>query len=262
MGMLYQRMQRDGTIGGPWWIKYCVNNRPIRESTGTTERKKAEAILKVKEGRAAQGLPVLRRVDRISYDEVGADLRRHYAMTGDRNLDEAEDRFKPLDRFFTKRRVVDIDGTLIRRYVEQRQQTVVRRRKSDGKLLYVANNTINNELSVLSRMLKLAYENEKVMRVPIIHRLKGADPRKGFFEAPAFDAVRKHLRPDLQVAVTIAHTFGWRMQSDVLTLLLSQIDLNEGTLRRDPGETKEEGRIVYLTPEGSVYPFPIPVPNS
>ena len=40
----------------------------MRESTGTEDRKKAEDILKVKEGKAASGEPVLPRVDRIKYD--------------------------------------------------------------------------------------------------------------------------------------------------------------------------------------------------
>src|SRR5215472_2245319 len=238
MGYLYQQKQRDGTKGGPWWLKYYVNGRPVRESTGTREYKKALRILKDREGRAAVGLPVPRRVDRIRYDELADDLRRHYETTGERNLEEAEDRFKPLDRFFNGRRVVDIDGALTSRYIQVRQQSGV------------ANGTINRELNVLSRLLRLGYEHNKVLRLPIIHKLKEADPRKGFFERDAFEAVRNNLRPDLQVAVTIAFTFGWRIQSEVLTLTLSQIDLEAGTLRLDPGTTKnDDGRIVYLTAE-------------
>jgi integrase len=64
--------------------------------------------------------------------------------------------------------------------------------------------------------------------------------------------VRKHLarRPDLQVAISLAHAFGWRMQSEVLQMQLSQVDLAAGTLRLEPGTTKNrEGRTVYLTPE-------------
>jgi integrase len=62
--------------------------------------------------------------------------------------------------------------------------------------------------------------------------------------------VKKHLRPDLQVAVSIAYAFGWRMQSEVLKQRLDQVDLNACTIRLEPGTTKnDEGRIVYLTPE-------------
>ncbi len=176
--------------------------------------------------------------DRIRYDEIADDLRRHYETTGDRDLDEADDRFKPLRPFFTGRRVIDIDGALVSRYVEWRQ--------GQGR----ANGTINREIDVLSRMLRLAYENKKLLRMPVLHKLKEALPRKGFFERQQFDAVRRQLRPDLQLAVTIAHTFGWRMQSEVLTLGLAQVDLTAGTIRLEPGTDKnEDGREVYLTPE-------------
>ncbi len=126
---------------------------------------------------------------------------------------------------------------MITRDIEHRQRTV-------------ANATANRELNVLSRMLRLGYERNKVARIPIIHMLKESEPRKGFFERDAFDAVRKQLRPDLRVAVTIAYTLGWRLQSEVLTLALSQVNLEAGTLQLDPGTTKnDDGRIVYLTPE-------------
>jgi integrase len=40
------------------------------------------------------------------------------------------------------------------------------------------------------------------------------------------------------------------MQSEVLTLEWRQIDLEAGTVRLDPGSTKnDDGRVVYLTPE-------------
>jgi integrase len=99
-------------------------------------------------------------------------------------------------------------------------------------------------------MLRLSYENGKLLRVPVIRRLKEAAPREGFFESEQFERVRKQLPGDLQVAVTIAFTFGWRMQSEVLTLERRHLDLEAGTLRLDPGATKnDDGRVVYLTPE-------------
>jgi integrase len=65
-----------------------------------------------------------------------------------------------------------------------------------------------------------------------------------------YDAVRRHLPEDLRVAVAIAHAFGWRMQSEILPLERRHLDLGAGTLRLDPGTTKnDDGRVVYLTPE-------------
>src|SRR5262249_14715559 len=90
----------------------------------------------------------------------------------------------------------------------------------------------------------------KLLRLPIIRKLKEAAPREGFFERQAFLAVRRRLDEDLQVVVTIAYTFGWRMQSEILSLERRQLDLAAGTLRLEPGTTKNnEGRVVYLTPE-------------
>ena len=220
------------------WLKYYVNGRAIRESTRTDKLSEAKRMLDERKGRAAIGLPIPRRLDRIRYEDIAADLRTHYETTGERELKEAAARLKPLGCFFTGRRVVDIDGALVSRYVKMRQD--------EGR----ANGTINREIDVLGRMLKLAYENKKLLRLPVLHKLKEADPRKGFMERPQFETVRRHLRPDLQVAVTIAYTFGWRTQSEVLTLGLSQLDLENGVLRLHPGTTKnKDGRVVYLTPE-------------
>jgi integrase len=80
--------------------------------------------------------------------------------------------------------------------------------------------------------------------------LKEAPARDGFFEDHQYRAVRRQLPPDLEVVVVIAHTFGWRVRSEVLPLERRHVDLKAGTLRLDPGMTKNgDGRIVYLTPE-------------
>ncbi len=110
-----------------------------------------------------------------------------------------------------------------------------------------SNATINRDLAVFRRMLRLAYESGKLLRMPPIKQLKENPPRQGFFEREQYEAVRRHLRPDLQVAVAIAYTFGWRMRSEILTLERRQVDLDAGTLRLEPGTTKnDDGRLVYL----------------
>jgi integrase len=231
MGYLYKR----GTM---WWVKYYANGQPMRESTGTAKRKEAERFLKEREGRSATGQPILKRADRIQYEEIAEDLRRHYWTTGSRNLEEAKHRLKHLDPFFTGQRIVTISPARITTYVSRRQ--------GEG----AANATINRELETLSKMLRLAYENNKLMRLPIIHKLTPKPPRQGFFEWEQYEAVRRYLQPDHQVATAIAHTYGWRMQSEVLTLERRQLDLRAGILRLEPGTTKnDDGRVVYLTPE-------------
>jgi integrase len=233
MGALYRR-------GQVWWCKYYVNGRPVRESTGVagdTDTAPAEAkrFLKVKEGKAASGEPVLRRADRVRYEEAAADRRRHYETTGERDLAEADGRLAHLNRYFTGRRIAGIGPADLTAYAQRRQQAGA------------ANGTINRELAVLGRMLRIAYRANKLTRLPVIEKLKEAGARQGFFEPAQYEAVRRHLPADVQVAVAIAYGYGWRMQSEVLTLERRQLDLKAATLRLDPGATKnDEGCIVSL----------------
>ncbi len=228
MGHLYQR-------GQVWWVKYYVNGRPIRESAGTEKETEARRLLKEREGRVATGQPIIKRADRIRYEEVAEDLRQHYRTTGRRNLKEADYRLEHLKAFFAGRRVAAIGPAEVTEYVARRQGQAA------------SNATINRDLGVLSRVLRLAYENGKLLRLPVIRQLKENGPRQGFFEREQYEAVRRRLRPDLQVALGIAYTLGWRMRSEVLALTLRQVDLKAGTLRLEPGTTKnDDGRVVYL----------------
>jgi integrase len=183
-------------------------------------------------------------LDRILYDELAADLKRHYETTGRRRLDEVEDRFAYLTRFFHGWRAVAISPDLITQYVAKRQAQRTKFKRP------TSNRTINIELALLKRMFRLGYEHGKVIRVPPIKMLKEPRPREGFFESDQYLAVCRGLPRDLRVAAAIAYTFGWRVRSEVLTLQRRHVDLKAGTLRLDPGTTKNgEGRIVYLTPE-------------
>lgn len=231
MGSLYKR-------GNVWWCKYYSNGRPIRQSTGCEGEQEAKRVLRVREGKAASGALIVPRVDRIRYDEIAEDLKAHYRATGSRQAREVGLRFRHLETFFAGRRVVTIGQAEATDYVLKRQ--------GEG----AANASINRELAVLVRMLRLACEHGKLLRPPRIRKLRENAPRQGFFEHDRFQAVRRHLPADLQAAITIAYTFGWRTQSEVLPLERRQLDLEAGTLRLDPGTTKnDEGRVVYLTPE-------------
>ena len=58
------------------------------------------------------------------------------------------------------------------------------------------------------------------------------------------------LPSDLALAEQIAYTYRWRVKSEVLTLTRGQVDLDAGTLRLEPGSSKNrDGRLVYLTSE-------------
>src|SRR5207247_2381609 len=122
------------------------------------------------------------------------------------NMVEAECRLKLLDAFSTGWRLALIGPAEVTKYVRQRQEAGA------------TNGTINREIEVLGKMLRLAYKSGKLLRMPVVEKLKESGPRSGFFESEQYQAVRRRLPPDLQVATDVAYTFGWRMQSEVLSL--------------------------------------------
>lgn len=230
----------DGTLyrrGRIWWISYYVDGRPHYESTRTEHEAEARRLLDLRRGERARGVPISARLDRVPYAEAAQALREHYRVTGRRDVVEAGWRLAHLDRYFLGRRLATLGPRDAEGYARSRQQAGC------------ANATINRELAVLGRMLRLAYDQGQLARVPTLLRLTEAPPRAGFVDRATFEALRQHLPEDLQVVVSIAFTYGWR-RDEVLGLTRAQLDLTAGTLRLDPGGTKnDEGRVVYLTPE-------------
>jgi len=230
---LYQRPDSD-----LFWISYLdTSGRRVRESTKSTDLETAQRILDDKKGRLARGEELLPRVDKVTYEEAREDLLTYYRVHGTRDVAEAEGRLAHLDPYFTGTRIARIGPAEVEAYAQHRQQAEA------------ANATINRELATLSKMLRLASERGKLLRVPVIKKLREADPRSGFVSRQEFDSIVKHLPVELAAGALIAFTFGWR-KAEVFGLQRRQLDLQAGTLRLDPGKTKNrEGRPVHLTPE-------------
>jgi len=79
--------------------------------------------------------------------------------------------------------------------------------------------------------------------------LQENNARKEFFEHGEFLAVRNALCSHLKNFITFAYKTGWRI-SEISGLTWGQVDLNQGIVCLEVGETKnDEGRTVYLDPE-------------
>jgi integrase len=59
--------------------------------------------------------------------------------------------------------------------------------------------------------------------------------------------VRDRLPVEVQPVVTFAYLTGWRIKSEVLPIQWSRIDMNTGSVRLDPGITKND--------KGRAFPF-------
>jgi integrase len=109
--------------------------------------------------------------------------------------------------------------------------------------------TIQHELAALRRMFRLGLEAGKVLRVPAFPTLQVHNVRTGFFERDEFERVRAELPEYLRPMVTVAYWTGWR-RNELLNLEWRHVDLDAGTLRLDPGTTKnKQGRVTHLPAE-------------
>ena len=169
MGMLCK-------LGKIFWIKYYVGGKPIRESTGTSKQKQAEQFLKDREGRVAIGAPALPKLERLRFAEAADALIEHYRVTGSRQLKDVQSKLKPVQAFFEHYRLVGIDHASITTYMSQRQA------------VGLSNATINRDLSLLGKALRMAQERGQLLRMPRIHLLQESAPRSGFLSEATLSA--------------------------------------------------------------------------
>jgi integrase len=230
MGMIYK--QKESRF---WWIKYYRNGRPVRESTGTDKETEAKRILREREGDLAAGRPVIPHADRIRFEELAEDFLTDYGVNAKRSLEQAERTVKHLKTYFADWRTLHISTASVRAYIAKRQ---------DEK---AASATINRELAALKRMFSLALQAEKLLRRPHIPHLAEDNVRSGFFGEVEFLALQEALPAYLKPVAAFAYTYGWR-KSEILGLTWDRVDFAAGTVRLDPGTTKNrDGRTVILT---------------
>jgi integrase len=232
-GMLYKR--RESRF---WWIKYYRNGRPVRESTGTEKETEARRILRERLGDLAAGRPVVPRADRVRFEDLAENFLNDYRVNGKRSLDRAEDSVEHLKGYFAAWKAINITTPAVRTYIAKRQEAEA------------GNGTINRELAALKRMFSLALQAEKLLRQPYIPHLHEDNVRTGFYGEVEFLALYEALPAYLKPVALFAYTFGWRIKSELLGLTWERVDLAAGTVRLDPGTTKNrEGRVVVLTPD-------------
>lgn len=232
MGMIYKR-------GAICWMKYYSNGKPYRESARTTKKSEAKRLLKKREGEIAQGKIPGIYFDKVRFDELAENILRDYRINEKKSLVRTERSVRHLKKEFSGIRVTDISTPRINSYVEKRI--------NEG----AKNATINRELAALKRIFNLAAQQTppQIDRVPYIPMLKENNVRKGFFEHGEFLALREVLPGYLKGFVTFAYKTGWRV-SEIKGLTWSQVDLANGIVRLEVGETKNDsGRTVYLDEE-------------
>jgi integrase len=242
MGAIYRPKYtgRDGVVreAAVWWVRFRQHGKTVRQSTETTDERKARAFLREREGKVALNIPVSPQGDRLTLADTAAMIREDYAANGRKSARDLEIRLAHLlAHLGTTTRLARVTTGTVERYKAAR----LAERASPA--------TINRELAALRRIATLAKRQYNLVAPFEVAPFEERNARAGFFESDAFEAVCAHLRPELEALAKAAYITGWR-KSELRSRQWSHVDFAAGWLRLDPGETKnDEGRQFPLIPE-------------
>ena len=172
--------------------------------------------------------------ERVTFDQLSADLIRDYETNGRRSIASAKLSVAHLREHFGLDRALDITTDRIRAYIGQRKRDAA------------SNASINRELSALKRMFTLAIQANKFTWRPYIPTLEENNARQGFLEHGAFVALRGALPEYLRDPVTFLYHSGWRV-SEMRTLEWRDVYLDSREVRLRPELSKnKDGRVLPL----------------
>ena len=230
-GRIYKRKQT-------WWIEIWHRGRQIRFSSGTRSKTKASLILRDKLADLGKGVTPSVTAEKLHFDELAKLIEEDYVNNARKSTPRMLRAFKHLRREFGGDLAVDITSRRIASYVSLR--------RGDG----ASSASIKMEIALLRRAFNLAIRAGYLPGKPSFPSVQVRNTRSGFFEDEEFRAVYRHLPVWVQPIVEFMYLTGWRT-GEVVSLRWSQVDFRAGTVRLEPGTTKnDEGRI-FPVPEGS-----------
>lgn len=194
-----RRSRGSGTTykrGAVWWIAYeAPDGSRCSESSGSHRKADADLLLQKRVGARENCLPVIPRVERLTFDVAAQNVIDDFATNGKRSLREVTLRIrKHLLPFFTGRRMAGIKASDVTTYIAHRKvegvmSTCRAPRSSDAfrtfiptRVRDVSNAQLNRELQVLKRIFALAIQNGQLGLRPHIPMLRENNVRTGFFE--------------------------------------------------------------------------------
>lgn len=222
--------------GRVWWIQYNVRGRQVRESSGSTSRADASALLRQRHAEIGRGIARPRDAERLTFEQMSAMLEDDYRMNERRSVARARQSVSHLREFFGANVAAEITSDRIAAYVRARLDSEQSTKPA----------TVRRELSALRRMFTLAQQHGRVAYAPKFPQIEEKNARTGFFEADQFEAVLGHLPAHLRPVATFAYLTGWR-RGEIVSLRWANVDFGARTIRLEPGSTKNG--------EGRTFPF-------
>src|SRR5208337_4667969 len=215
-----------------WWIQYSVNGKQLKEGSESTDRKKAEKLLKLRTSQATLGKTVTPEMARTAFAEL---LARD--ITTDRVTAYAVDRLSP-------RKCGRCDGT---GKLDGRDDPCV---KCDATgEVRTARATVNRELAALKRAFTLAVRARKVSEAPHIAIPREDNARQGFLTHAEFERLHAALPDDLKDVVEFLYLSGWRV-GEARSLEWRDVDVEQMVVRlRIENSKTKKPRVLPLRGE-------------
>jgi integrase len=215
------------------WISYSYRGRAFRESTKTTNPKKAEALRRQRLSALEAGHSIGPKQDRVTVVEVLDAYMENRKLAGKKALKNIRQRCHRL-KASSLGALRALDITL------PRLEAWANERIGHGS----ARATVKTDLGYLRAALYHARRARMIAVVPDFPTLTVNNARRGFFEADEFDAVRTALRalkktdgPLLADIATFAYISGWRLE-EILGLPWAEVDRRRGVITLPPERSK------------------------
>jgi integrase len=187
--------------GEVWYIRYRVNGLQREESARTTDKAKAEALLKQRLADASAG-DIDAAPQKVTIADLCELVKADYRLRQLRTLKGVEWKFNA--------HIKDALGSLKAwRFGPNQVREYVAKRRSEG----AENSTINRELSIIRRGFSLGRREQPplVNAVPYIPMLEEDNARQGFIEEPQYRLLLSVLPDDLKAAFVVAYHCGNRL---------------------------------------------------
>lgn len=230
-----------------WFAQYRHHGKTVRVSTGETSRMKAlhelRRLMSERDGGLAPDSNKLRYADlrRMLIDNYREKENR--TLTTDADGEETVHALYALDAFFGFSK--ENPGPRVFEITPQTSQDFARKRKAQN----VGNAIINRSLACLRRMLRIAYDDGRINRVPKVHMLKEPPARTGFLKLEKFNELLALLATHLKPLILFLYYCGVR-GGEALQIEWTQVDLGARLITLPREQTKsDDERILPLPSE-------------
>lgn len=199
-----------------WWLDYSIRRTRHRESSKTTSKRDALALLRERIGKRTDGT-LTGRPERVTLADLKGALEQRYTIKGKSSWTRAAQAFVHLDKFFgAKERVVDLTAERVAAYQAHRLNE------------QAARNSVKYETGVLNAAFTAAFE-KKILAMRFMFANLPDDEhavRAGFFAPSDFAALVTGLPRDIAELVTFLRLTGWR-RGEGTGLLWTQVEWDD-----------------------------------